>query len=87
MAYARYSRDCSWYIFWADSTATSRQEERLAVWHADHRDSGSEFPYEAVQDMVRRSDFTGVPGRRAEDDERLREAFSEFLRDVERAWG
>jgi hypothetical protein len=86
MAYTRYSRECEWYIFRVDGAATRRQDERLAVWHADHRATGSEFSYSAVKDMMERSDFTAVPGRQARDDGLLRAAFADFLRDVDGEW-
>ena len=87
MAYTRYSRDCDWYVFWTGSDVTGPEGERLAVWHAEHRTRRPEFSYSAIKDMVRRSDFTAVPGRQARDDGLLRAVFTEFLQDVERKWG
>ena len=85
MAYARYSRDCEWYIFWVTEVAKRREDERLAVWHVG-LSTGHEFSYPAVRDMIGRSDFSPIPGRKAHDDALLRLALSQFLADVDREW-
>ena len=86
MAYARYSNGCDWYIFWVASDASRREDERVAVWHAEHRVNGPEFSYAAVKDMIRRSDFGVVPGRNTSDDALLRVALTAFVEEVEREW-
>ena len=85
MAYARYSRDCDWYIYWVAEDASCREDERLAVWHTglSHK---HELSYPAVKDIIRRSDFRAIPGRKAHDDALLRRVLSAFLDDVDRQW-
>lgn len=86
MAYARYSRDCSWYVFWharAGDPEPARENEQLAVWHVSHRAEGPLFTYRDVVAMLARGDFGRVPGRTPADDELLRRCFAEFVADVE----
>lgn len=91
MAYARYSRDSDWYIFWqADAAAAgrlpSKEAEVLAIWHADHRALAPSFPYAQVGVMLAKDDFSIVPGFCECDRALLRACLAEFIKDVDDAY-
>ena len=91
LAYARYERGCNWYIFWeasgddqpANQAAGSKEKERLAVWHGDHRKTTPAFTYAQVSQMLAADDFTAIPGFQPRDKDLLRMCLSEFVKDVD----
>ena len=83
MAYRRYSTTSDWYIYWETSSAKSKEDERLAVWHRDHRASAPNFGYREVLAMLEKNNFDGVPGYSTRDSDVLRRAFQEFVVDVD----
>jgi hypothetical protein len=94
MAYARYGRDCGWYIFWHATMAgvedacrrhrRNNHEEVLAIWHSDHRVVGPLFNYSEVSEMLRSLDFSRIPGYTDRDRALIRECLTEFVNDVDR---
>ena len=86
MAYARYDRECDWYIFWHSRKGdeqTTRSTQELAIWHSDHRAEGPLFTYGEVKDMLSSGDFSRIPGRQPSDDTNLATWLAEFAADVE----
>ncbi len=93
MAYARYDFGCEWYIFWTFSKADAEREqregrqpkteERLAIWHSDHRAAGPEFSYAEVVEMLGSADFTRIPGFAEVDRKLIVECLTEFVNDVD----
>jgi hypothetical protein len=83
VAYLRYDRKCEWYIFWNSPRAKAKEQERVAVWHVDHRAGGPDFSYAEVREMLRADDFSRVPGFSQRDGELVRQALSEFVADVD----
>ena len=83
MAYRRYGRSGDWYIYWESSSAKSKEDERLAVWHIDHRASRPNFSYREIQDMLAVHDFGRVPGSSTQETDVLRRAFEELVADVD----
>ncbi len=89
MAYARYDRDCNWYIF-QTSTAlneqpqgNSKEKGLLAVWHADHRELRPSYTYFEIREMLDSNDFSQFPGYSEADHELLRDCLGEFVKDVD----
>lgn len=86
MAYLRYSRTCTWYVFWearAGQEPTARQDERIAVWHANHRAIAPSFSYTDASAMLATGDFTAIPGFLPTDREVIHGALAEFVADVD----
>lgn len=93
MAYARYDRDCNWYIFWhstKDDMERERREgkkpkpdETLAMWHSDHRDDCRLFTHAEVAEMIRSAEFSRIPGYSEADRALIIQCLSEFLKDVD----
>lgn len=87
MAYARYDRTCPWYVFWESRKGGAAdggsEEERLAIWHKDHRADTPAFSYAAVREMLDRDDLSRVPGYTRGDHGRLRAWMTEFIHDVD----
>lgn len=93
MAYARYGRNCNWYIFWHGTKEDSERERRegptpktgevLAIWHCDHRASGPLFTYADVKEMLAHSDFSRIPGYLEADRSTIADCLSEFMHDVD----
>lgn len=83
MAYARWDRTSDWYIFWHDSSATARNEQRLAVWHCRVRPHDFECTYDDVRRMLSSGDFSSVPGYAARYEVEVRSALSSFVEDVD----
>jgi len=93
MAYARYDRDCDWYIFWVVTKADEdrarkgyhnpKEEEQLAIWHTDHRADGPQFSYAAVIEMIGQSNYSRIPGFRESDRHIIEQCLAEFVRDVD----
>jgi hypothetical protein len=83
MAYRRYDKTSDWYIFWETSSAKSKEDERIAVWHKDHRAAAPNFSYREVLAMLEENNFGGVPGFSTRDSDVLRRAFQEFVADVD----
>ncbi len=95
MAYARYSRKCDWYIFWytqanaapgASAEPARKEEEMLAVWHADHRADGPTYSYTQVREMLATGDLSRIPGYTARDRQFLIDGLSKFVSDVDQEW-
>ncbi len=97
MAYARYGRNCEWYIFWYSTkedaergqgaSARPKAEETVAVWHSDHRANGPLFTYAEVSDMVGTSDFSRIPGYSAAHRALIAECLTAFIKEVDNARG
>jgi hypothetical protein len=87
MAYQRYSRTSNWYVYWEASSVESKEDERLAVWHKDHRASSPTFSYREVLDMLETNNFDRVPGYSTGESDTLRRAFQEFVEDVDAEYG
>ena len=87
MAYRRYGRNGDWYIYWEASTANAKEDERLAVWHVDHRASAPNFSYREVVDMLGANNFEQVPGYSDREANILRQAFEAFVEDVNAEYG
>ncbi len=94
MAYARYSRNCEWYIFWCTTkertrrgSSRSKAEETLAIWHSEHRARGPLFSYAEVVQMLERSDFSRIPGYTDTDKVAIAQWLSGFVSDVDQAHG
>ena len=87
MAYARYGRQCDWYIFWSSGVsageAASRAAQSLAVWHKDHRSQQPHFTYAQICDMLKSSDLSAIPGYSTADQQLLTECLSAFVTDVD----
>ena len=85
MAYSRYSRTCDWYVFWESSSdePVKKDDERLAIWHVDHRRECPSFSYSEVVLMLSTSDFSQVPGYTDTDHELLASCLKEFVNDVD----
>jgi hypothetical protein len=83
MAYLRYSRDSDWYVFHQSSDTQNRNEEVLAVWHVDHRIESPQFTYAQVKQMLRRNDFSEIPGYSAKYEDQIKTALEEFVRDID----
>ena len=93
MAYSRYSKDCDWYIFWCSTKEDevhanreqpkSKEAQRIAVWHADHRSTQPLFTYPEVRRLLDSNDFSQIPGFQERDRELLRgcliDAYAELL--------
>lgn len=87
MAYQRYSRQSDWYIFWETSQANTREDERLAVWHVNHRAAGHSITYQGARDMLAADDFSRILGFCERDRVVVREAIEEFVTDVDEKYG
>ncbi len=90
MSYARWTRECDWYIFWQSSGVRSQEDsETLAVWHvsASPGDHGAQFTFSEISSMLEHADFSPVRGRSPKDDAVLAEAFQAFLKDVNEKYG
>jgi hypothetical protein len=94
VAYLRYGLNSQWYVFWYSDKAESeleertgrpipREETRLAVWHSAHRATGPIFTYAQVRTMLAADDFSAIPGFRSSDNDLLRDAFTEFVQEVD----
>jgi len=87
MAYLRYSWKCPWYIFWHVSDAQTRDQERVAIWHGDHRAKMPNFSYADVRQMLESGGFSRIPGFSQPDSERVSEALLRFVTDVNEKYG
>jgi len=87
MAYRRYGGKGDWYIYWETSPAKSKEDKRLAVWHVDHRAFEPNFSYREIKDMLGANDFGRVPGYSTRETDNLRQAFQEFVADVDAEYG
>jgi hypothetical protein len=87
MAYRRYGSNGDWYIYWEASSVEAKENERLAVWHVDHRASKPEFSYREVLAMLGANNFEQVPGYSARETDILRQAFEAFVEDVDAEYG
>ncbi len=83
MAYSRYGRESNWYIFWLSPHGATKDDERVAVWHADHRKDQPDFSYGEIRQMMAVDDFSQIPGFSQQDVEFVRGALSEFVADVD----
>jgi hypothetical protein len=85
MAYSRYSNECNWYIFWERSTNTTpscKEDERLAVWHVDHRKESPSFTFVEVKEMLSQRDYMRIPGYDSGSRVLLEGAFQQFIANV-----
>ncbi len=83
MAYRRYDRSSDWYIYWEACSVRSKEDERIAVSHIDHRAAAPNFSYREVSDMLGANNFERVPGYSTRESDVLRQAFQEFVEDVD----
>jgi hypothetical protein len=84
MSYARWTRDCDWYIYWQSSKAQRPEDEVLAVWHvtACPGEPNTEFRYSEVTEMLAQNDFSRIRGWSPSASGLLRDAFSSFVRSI-----
>ncbi len=84
MSYARWTRDCDWYIFWQSSKARQPEDEVLAVWHvtASPGEPNTEFRCAEVTEMLAQNDFSRIRGWSPSANDLLQDALSAFVRDV-----
>lgn len=82
MAYLRWGRDSDWYIFWGDSPAKIKADERLAIWNADVRDVYA-ATYSEVVAMLESGDFTRISGYADRHREVVTGALAAFVEDVD----
>ena len=87
MAYRRYGRNENWYIYWEASSTEAKEDERLAVWHVDHRAAKPNFSYGEVLATLGAHNFERVPGYSVRETDILRQAFEEFVEDVDAEYG
>lgn len=91
MAYSRWGQGGSaWYIFWAATGARTRDEQRLAIWHAAHFGDDQElrsYAFPVVREMLSTNDFSRIAGYEPWDTAHLREKLSEFVNDVDEEYG
>lgn len=89
MAYARYDKDCDWYIFWSSQetenlhNTQTKQSQLLAIWHKDHRADNPVFSYIEINEMLQSKEFSRIPGYTIESKVLIRECLNEFIRDVD----
>ncbi len=85
MAYSRYDKNCSWYIFQSTNCeSTEKKDQLLSVWHEDFRKSSPGFTYQEVKRMLESDDFSKIPGYSEKDKDLLSNCFKEFIDDVDR---
>ena len=83
MSYSRFWRYSDWYIY-RKSGARKLEDELLMVWHvtAGPGRPATEFRYDEVAEMLECNDFSRINGWSPSADGLLREALSDFVRDV-----
>jgi len=77
MAYLLYSKDCEWHVFQEDKAGQS--ENRLAVWHKDHKAEGASYTVSMMQKMLELEDYSSIPGYQPHHKRMLRKAFEAWL--------
>ena len=93
MAYARFARNCEWYIFWYSTKedeerrkrghAKTKEKEVLAIWHSSGGLEGPLFTYAEVSEMLRTSNFSRIPGYSETDSELISRCLASFVSDVD----
>jgi hypothetical protein len=85
MSYARWTRDCDWYIYRQSGAAQRPEDEGLTCWHVTSGpgDPGTEFQYAEVSEMLERGDFSSIRGWSPPSNVLLQEALATFKRDVD----
>lgn len=93
MAYSRWGRGSNWYVFWectkSDTDAASagnpkpKSEERLAIWHSQHKATPS-YTYAEVREMLVNGDFARITGFEDSSRALLHECMTKFVEDVDR---
>lgn len=84
MSYARWTRDCDWYIYWQAGTAQRPEDEVLAVWYvtASPGEPNTEFRCAEVTEMLAQNDFSRIRGWSPSAHGLLQDALDAFVRDV-----
>jgi hypothetical protein len=77
MAYLRFSPDCDWYVF--SEQREGESEERLAVWHKDHKDGRPSYSETVIRKMLESGDYSSIPGYEPRHKQLLRHAFETWL--------
>jgi len=83
MAYSRFGDGSRWYIYWADTPATSADDEQLEVLKADRGASPVGVTYREAKGLAFAGDLSRFGPVSPEDEAILRAAFTEFTADVE----
>jgi hypothetical protein len=83
VAYVRWDRTSDWYIFWEQSSAQAKEDERLAIWHCDVHDAMFSMTYRQASEALLSSDFSVIPGFADRYTAVLRQALSSFIADVD----
>lgn len=77
MAYLRFSPTCDWYVFAEQREGAS--EERLAVWHKDHKAEASSYSEVDIRKMLESGDYSIIPGYQPQYKQLLRPAFETWI--------
>ena len=77
MAYLRFSPTCDWYVFAEKREGES--EERLAVWHKDHKAEASSYFEVDIRKMLESGDYSIIPGYQPQYKQLLRRAFETWI--------
>ena len=59
MAYLRFSSECDWYVF--SELREAEFEERLAVWHKDHKEESPYYSENVIRKMLESGDYSSIP--------------------------
>jgi len=77
MAYLRFSPTCDWYVFWEQHKGES--EDRLAVWHKDHRSEAPSYSEVEIRKMLESGDYSAIPGYQPQYKKLLRQVFETWI--------
>jgi hypothetical protein len=77
VAYLRFSPTCDWYVFSEEREGES--EERLAVWHKDHKEERPSYSEILIRKMLESGDYSAIPGYQPQYKQLLRRAFETWI--------
>jgi len=77
MSYLRISKDCDWHVF--DEGQTGESENRLAVWHKDHKEERASYTADMIRHMLESGDYSIIPGYQPHHKRMLEEVLETWL--------